>query len=81
MDEDPLRARALLEEGLSTQPLSPWAHYDLACWHARFGAAEDAATLLSRAVELGGDEVRSAAADDPDFDAVRHDPRFRAATG
>jgi hypothetical protein len=78
VDEDPAGARALLEEGVASDPSSQWGHYDLACWEARFGDPGQAAAALARAVELGGDEVRAAAREDGDFDAIRDDPRFRA---
>jgi hypothetical protein len=79
--EDPQGARALLEEAVAIEPRYAWAHYDLACWHARFGAAADAVASLVRAVELGGDPVRAAAREDGDFDALRDDAGFRALAG
>ena len=81
IDDDPEGARALLEEGVALAPGRPWGHYDLACWHARFGTPADAVAALRRAVELGGDEVRTAARDDEDFAAVRNDARFGALVG
>ena len=53
-ERDPAQAKALYEEGLAGDPGSQWAHYDLACWHALYGSAEEARALLERAVELGG---------------------------
>ncbi len=45
--------------------------YDLACWHALYGTAAEARTLLERAIELGGDEVRAQAQNDPDLASLR----------
>jgi hypothetical protein len=70
-EQDPERARELYETGLAGDPDSPWAHYDLACWHALYGDAGEARRLLDRAIELGGGEVRDAAATDPDLEAPR----------
>jgi hypothetical protein len=66
-ERDPQQAKALYEEGLASELESQWAHYDLACWHALYGSAEEARALLERAVELGGQEVRDQAARDPDL--------------
>jgi hypothetical protein len=70
-EQDPARARELYETGLAGDPDGPWAHYDLACWHALYGDAGEARRLLDRAIELGGDEVRDQAATDPDLEALR----------
>jgi hypothetical protein len=70
-ERDPERAKALYEEGLAADPESQWANYDLACWHALYGSADEARTLLERAVALGGDEVREQAARDPDLATLR----------
>jgi hypothetical protein len=70
-EQDPERARELYEAGLAGDPDSPWAHYDLACWHALYGDAGEARRLLDRAIELGGDEVRDDAATDPDLERLR----------
>ena len=72
-ERDPEQARALYEEGVAADPDSTWAHYDLACWHALYGSAEEARGLLDRAIELGGDEVRAQAREDPDLASLRHD--------
>ena len=70
-ERDPQQAKALYEEGLAGDLESHWAHYDLACWHALYGSAETARALLDRAIELGGDEVREQAAQDPDLASLR----------
>ena len=73
-ERDPERARALYEEGLASDQDGQWAHYDLACWHALYGDAGEARRLLDRAIELGGDEVRRQAAEDPDLASLREPP-------
>ena len=70
-ERDPQRARALYEEGLASEPDGPWAHYDLACWHALYGDEAEARRLLDRAIELGGEAVREQAAKDPDLERLR----------
>jgi hypothetical protein len=70
-EQDPQRARELYEEGLASDQDGQWAHYDLACWHALYGEAQEARRLLDRAIELGGDEVREHAAKDPDLESLR----------
>jgi tetratricopeptide (TPR) repeat protein len=70
-ERDPQRARELYEEALAREPDGPWAHYDLACWHALYGDAAEARRLLERAIELGGEEVRAQAAEDPDLARLR----------
>jgi quercetin dioxygenase-like cupin family protein len=69
-ERDPAAAKALLEEGLAATPHSPWAHYDLACWHALYGSPSDARAALARAVELGGPDVARQAAGDPDLSTL-----------
>ena len=61
------------EEGLAADPRGQWANYDLACWHALYGSADQARALLDRAIELGGDEVRAQAREDPDLASLRDD--------
>ena len=70
-ERDPEQARALYEEGLAAEPESQWACYDFACWHALYGSADEARALLERAIELGGDEVRAHAKQDPDLASLR----------
>ena len=70
-EQDPERARELYEEGLASDQDGQWAHYDLACWHALYGDEAEARRLLDRAIELGGDEVREQAANDPDLERLR----------
>jgi hypothetical protein len=70
-ERDPEQARALYEEGLLVAPQNPWAHYDLACWHALYGSADGARRLLERAIRLGGEAVREHAREDPDLASLR----------
>jgi hypothetical protein len=70
-ERDPQGARELYEEGVAGDPDGQWAHYDLACWHALYGDPGEARRLLERAIELGGDEVRAQAAEDPDLARLR----------
>jgi len=70
-ERDPQRARELYEEGLASEQDGPWAHYDLACWHALYGDGAEARRLLDRAIALGGDEVRAQSRKDPDLASLR----------
>jgi hypothetical protein len=70
-ERDPEQARALYEEGLAAEPEGQWANYDLACWHALYGSADEARALLTRAIALGGDAVRAQAQKDPDLASLR----------
>jgi uncharacterized Ntn-hydrolase superfamily protein len=54
--------------------------YDLACFESLAGEAEDALRHLARALELDAG-LRAGAARDPDFDAIRQDPRFAVLVG
>ena len=70
-ERDPEQARALYEEGLAAEPEGEWANYDLACWHALYGSADEARALLERAIALGGEDVRAQAQKDPDLTSLR----------
>ena len=70
-EDDPERARELYEEALAGDQDGQWAHYDLACWQALYGDADEARRLLDRAVALGGEEVRAQAEKDPDLRGLR----------
>ena len=70
-DRDPEQARTLYEEGLAADPEGRWANYDLACWHALYGSADEARALLERAIALGGEDVRAQAQEDPDLASLR----------
>jgi tetratricopeptide (TPR) repeat protein len=62
-------------EGLRRHPDNPSVLYNLACYEALAGRADDALAHLSRAVELEP-KVRAWARDDADLASVRDDPRF-----
>jgi tetratricopeptide (TPR) repeat protein len=72
------RAIEVLAGELRDRPDSAGTLYNLACAEARAGRAEDALFHLRRALELD-ERFRETAARDPDFDAIRADPRFPAA--
>ena len=70
---------ALYEEALAARPDHPALLYNLACIEAQSGRTDDALDHLRRVVEIRPDFAASAA-EDPDFDAIRSDPRFPSAT-
>jgi hypothetical protein len=70
-ERDPEGARTLYEQALASDQDGQWAHYDLACWHALYGSAEEARRLLDHAIELGGEEVRAQSLEDPDLAGLR----------
>lgn len=63
------------EEALERQPDSGPLLYNLACLESLGGRTDDALAHLRRAVELEP-KWTARAAEDPDFDAIRDDPRF-----
>jgi tetratricopeptide (TPR) repeat protein len=68
-------AKRRLEEALKRHPDAPGLIYNLACAESRLGEAEAALEHLNRAIELWP-RFREVAGGDPDFDAIRADPRF-----
>ena len=75
---EPERAIEIFERTLASYPGNPNVLYNLACFEALAGRADDALEHLAQAVE--GDPRTSAwAQTDSDFDAIRSDPRFPAA--
>jgi tetratricopeptide (TPR) repeat protein len=66
---------AVLREGLEAKGESARLLYDMACLESRSGHLEEALTHLGRAIELEP-KYADHAADDPDLDAIRADPRF-----
>jgi tetratricopeptide (TPR) repeat protein len=66
---------AVLREGLEAKGESARLLYDLACLESRAGRADDALEHLARAIELEP-TYAGHAADDPDLEAIKADPRF-----
>jgi tetratricopeptide (TPR) repeat protein len=68
-------AKARLERALERFPDAGGLLYNLACAESRLGETDAALAHLERAIELWPG-FREAAVGDPDFEAVRDDPRF-----
>jgi len=68
---------ALLAEQLGRLGESPVLLYDLACMESLAGDTEAAVGHISRSLELDPG-LKAGAAADPDFAALRQDPRFQA---
>jgi tetratricopeptide (TPR) repeat protein len=71
-------ARALMEQTLERDPDAWQGAYNAGCFEAIAGRPDEALEWLRQAVERGGPEVKGYADDDPDFDALRDDPRYTA---
>jgi tetratricopeptide (TPR) repeat protein len=69
-------ARRLLDASIAANPDAWGNYYDLACYEALDGHRDEALAALQKAIELGPDQVRTYAAEDPDFDAIRDDLTF-----
>jgi len=72
-------AIASLEQGLEAAPLQPILHYNLACYLSLGGRVQAAIEHLARAIAIDG-RFRDLTEVEPDFDPIRSDPRFVAAT-
>lgn len=72
-------AIAVLEQGLVATPLQPILHYNLACYLSLDGSVQAAIEHLTRAIAIDG-RFRDLTEVEPDFDPIRTDPRFVAAT-
>ena len=72
-------AIAALEQGLEAAPLQPILHYNLACYLSLGGGVQAAIEHLTRAIAIDG-RFRDLTEVEPDFDPIRTDPRFVAAT-
>jgi tetratricopeptide (TPR) repeat protein len=72
-------AIAALAEGLEAFPNQPVLHYNLACYHSLAGNVPVAIDHLTRAIAID-DRFRDLTGHERDFDAIRSDPRFVAAT-
>ena len=68
-------AKARLERALERHPDAGGLLYNLACAESRLGETDAALQHLEGAIELWPG-FREAAAGDPDFEAIRDDPRF-----
>jgi adenylate cyclase len=77
---DHRRAEELCERALAARPGEFATYYNLACVYAVLGRHERALDLLDRAVQHGRGNL-GWIEHDPDFDSLRHDPRFEAIVG
>lgn len=68
-----------LEQGLAASPREPILLYNLACYHALAGRVQAAIEHLTNAISID-DRYRDLTGAEPDFDPIREDPRFVAAT-
>ena len=57
------------------QPENPVAHFNVGCFAARAGHADQAIEALERAVGIN-DRIKELMASDDDLDSIREDPRF-----
>jgi tetratricopeptide (TPR) repeat protein len=72
VDQDPERAVAEIQAGLSEKPDHPALYYHLACIYARTGRLDEARTALDRALELDP-ELQKWADEDEDLVPIRDD--------
>ena len=70
VDQDPERAVAEIQAGLSEKPDHPALYYHLACIYARTGRLDEARTALDRALELDP-ELQKWADEDEDLASIR----------
>ena len=70
------RGREAMEEALSRDPEAWQGAYNAACFEAIAGHTDEALEWLRKAVDQGGPEIKGYADEDPDFDALRSDPRY-----
>jgi hypothetical protein len=75
---DETGGRAAMSEALARDPDAWQGAYNAACFEARAGRIDEAFEELRLAVDRGGADVKALADDDPDFDALRSDERYRA---
>lgn len=68
-----------LADGLKAFPSQPVLHYNLACYHSLAGNVPAAIEHLTQAIAID-DRFRDLTGHERDFDAIRGDPRFVAAT-
>jgi tetratricopeptide (TPR) repeat protein len=72
-------AIAALRSGLEAAPGQPLLLYNLACYHSLAGDVSAAVDLLTKAISID-DRFRDLTGTERDFDPIRADPRFQAAT-
>ncbi len=72
-------AIAALRSGLEAAPGQPLLLYNLACYHSLAGDVAAAVDHLTRAISID-DRFRDLTGQERDFDPIRSDPRFVAAT-
>ena len=68
-----------LKKGLMASPKQPVLFYNLACYYSLGGNVNAAIEHLTQAIVLD-DRFRGLTQLEPDFDPIRKDPRFQAAT-
>ena len=73
------RAIESLQIAIEIDPSEAILHYNLACYWALMRDKAPALACLAQAFEIDGD-FRDLVADEPDFDALRHDADFVALT-
>lgn len=73
--------RRAIEEMLQAHPGAWHAPYNAACYEALAGDSDRAFEHLRRAFRLNPGEARRHAAEDPDLDSLRDDPRFGEVAG
>ena len=71
-------ARALMTAALEKRPDDWQGYFNAACLEARTGDAELAFDYLQRSIELEPEQARNYALEDPDFDSIRNDERFKS---
>ena len=69
----------MLEKGLAASPKQPILFYNLSCYYSLDGNVAAAVEHLTQAIALD-DRFRDLTQLEPDFDPIRKDPRFLAAT-
>lgn len=74
--EDPQRAVDWARRTVAVGPDDPAVWYNVACTYAGLGMKDEALSWLTRLFGTGGGHEW--AANDPDFDLLRDDPRFQA---
>lgn len=74
---DVVASRAIIDGLLARQPDDWQGPYNAACFEALYGDTEQAFAYLTRAVEMGGRDVRAFAPEDGDLASLHDDPRWQ----